>query len=440
MITHPVLSRLAMTGIRLGLDRVREFLTVLGEPHLKYGVVHVGGTNGKGSTVAMVARSLQAAGYRVGANHSPHTSEVNERIVIDGAPIDDAFLSACIGEVERARDAWALTAGIDGEPLTYFEFITCVAFVAFARAGVDMAVIEVGLGGRLDATNVVQPVVTAVASVSFDHMDVLGDTLAAIAGEKAGIFKKGVPAVIGPMEPSANEVFVRHARVLGVDLWKPGSDLRRARSGEGWDLSTPDGDLHVVLGLQGEHQGANASVALGILHLLRRQGFPVPDEAIVEGFRAAWMPGRLEEPLPGLLVDGAHNEAGALALARFLAKRPRPEVRILLWGMGEGRDPLSIVAPILPHVDELVTTRCAHPKARDPYDLAVLLQDAEVVLSAGGPVEETLPEVWWEADEVVVAGSLYLAGAVRDLVASGALDEEPAPADDEEGLEPDDEP
>ena len=135
MITHPVLSRLAMTGIRLGLDRVREFLTVLGEPHLKYGVVHVGGTNGKGSTVAMVARSLQAAGYRVGANHSPHTSEVNERIVIDGAPIDDAFLSACIGEVERARDAWALTAGIDGEPLTLTSHELALLVVFVRRAG-----------------------------------------------------------------------------------------------------------------------------------------------------------------------------------------------------------------------------------------------------------------------------------------------------------------
>lgn len=425
MITHPVLSRLAMSGIRLGLERVRDFLTVLGEPHLKYAVVHVGGTNGKGSTVAMVARSLEAAGYRVGSNHSPHTSQINERIWIDGSPIDDAFLEECIGAVERARNTWAATAGIEGEPLTYFEMITAVAFLAFARAGVDVAVIEVGLGGRLDATNVVQPVVTAVTSIGLDHVDKLGDTLPAIAGEKAGIFKKGVPAVIGPMDASATDVFERHAAVLKIDLWKPGTHLRRTQVGDAWELSTPDGTLRVTLGLQGPHQGANASVALGILHLLRRQGFPVPDEAITKGFSTAWLPGRLEELRPGLIIDGAHNEAGVTALARWLSKRPRPEVRILLWGMGEGRDPLPIVAPLLPYVDELVTTRCAHPKARDAYDLALQLEDAEVVLSAGGSIDDDLPEVWWEADEVIVAGSLYLVGAVRDLVDEGVLDEEP---------------
>lgn len=426
MITHPVLSRLAMSGMKLGLDRVREFLSVLGEPHLRYGVVHVAGTNGKGSTVAMVARSLEAAGYRVGANHSPHTSQLNERIWIDGQPIDDQLLDECIGEVERTRNTWAATAGIEGEPLTYFEMITCVAFVAFARAQVDVAVIEVGMGGRLDATNVVQPMVTAVTSIGLDHMDQLGDTLAKIAGEKAGIFKKGVPAVIGPMDPSATAVFERHAEVLKVDLWKPGSEIRRQGRDERWSISTPDGTLDVTLGLKGDHQAANASVALGALHLLRRQGFPVPDDAIQKGFAGAWLPGRLEEVRPGLIVDGAHNEAGVEALARYLSRRPRPEVRILLWGMGEGREPLPIVERLLPLVDELVTTSCAHPKARDPYDLALQLQDAEVVLAAGGPIEETLPEVWWEADEVIVAGSLYLAGAARDVEASGALDEPPA--------------
>ncbi len=409
----------------MGLERVQAFLTVLGEPHLRYAVVHVGGTNGKGSTVAMVAAALREAGYRVGANHSPHVSQLNERIVIDGQPIDDTLLDACIGEVARARDAWASAAGIEGEPLSYFEMITCVAFVAFARVGVDVAVVEVGLGGRLDATNVVQPVVTAITSVAYDHMDRLGDTLAAIATEKAGIFKRGIPAVIGPMEAEAAQVFQRRAQVLGCPLWKPGTELRRVRRKEGWTLYTPDGELDVHLGLRGDHQGANASVALGVLHQLRRQGFPVDDEAIRRGFARAWLPGRLEEPLPGLIVDGAHNADATRALARYLAARPRPSSRILLWGMGEGRDPYTVVEPLLPHIDELVTTRCAHPKARDPYELALQLQEVDVMLAAGGSVEETLPEVWWEAEEVVVAGSLFLAGAVRDLVAEGALDEPP---------------
>lgn len=423
MRTHPVLSRLAMQGMKLGLERVREFLQILGEPHLQYAVVHVGGTNGKGSTVAMVARALEDAGYTVGAYHSPHTSDINERIWIDGNPIDDISLADLLEELDRARIEWASTAGIKEEPLTYFELITCVAFLAFARAGVNIAVIEVGMGGRLDATNVCQPTVVGVTSVGFDHMDDLGNTLEAIATEKAGIFKRGIPAVIGPMEDEATDVFERHAIGLGCPLWKPGSELMRSKRGTTWTLATPQGTIETHLGLRGRHQGANAVVALGLLHQLRNQGFPVPDDAIMSGFARAWMPGRLEELRPGLWVDGAHNRAGTEALARFLSKRERPPLRILLWGMGVGRDPLDIVEPLLPHVDELVTTRCAHPKARDPYDLAVELQDAAVVLSAGGTIEETLPEVVFEAAEVIVAGSLYLAGAVRDLVVSGELDE-----------------
>ncbi|MCB9675991.1 MAG: bifunctional folylpolyglutamate synthase/dihydrofolate synthase [Alphaproteobacteria bacterium] len=433
MITHPVLSRLAMSGVKLGLDRVREFLQVLGEPQRAYAVVHVAGTNGKGSVTSMVAHALREAGYRVGANFSPHTSELNERIWIDGAPVSDAFLSEVLEAVDRARQEWAATAQIEGEPLTYFELVTCAAFVAFARRQVDIAVIETGLGGRLDATNVVQPQVVAVTSVSMDHMAELGDNLVAIAGEKAGIFKKGATAVVGPMEPTVMPVFVRRAEVLGMELWKPGTELRRSLSHGRWTLTSPHGTLEdVEIGLQGEHQGANASVALGVLHQLRQQGFPIDDDAIRRGLEKAWMPGRLEEVAPGIWVDGAHNPGGAEALAKWLSRRPRPDLRILIFGMGEGRNPVDVAGPLVPYVDELVTTKCAHPKARDPYDLAVQLQDLEVVLSAGSDIETTLPEVAAEADEVIVAGSLYLAGAVRTLVAEGVLDE---PFEYEEGDE-----
>jgi len=423
VITHPILSNLAMSGMKLGLDRVREFLQLLGEPHRQFAVVHVAGTNGKGSVTAMVATALREAGYRVGANFSPHTSELNERIWIDGVPIEDAYLHEVLETLDRARREWAQAAGIEGEPLTYFEMVTCAAFLAFSRSQVDIAVIETGLGGRLDATNVVHPQVVAVTSVAFDHMEQLGDTLIAIAGEKAGIFKKGASAVLGPMDPGILPVFTRRAGVLGMALWRPGADLRRSISRGLWSFSTPLGTLEEVeLGLEGEHQGANASVAIGVLHQLREQGFPVDDEAIRRGLRKAWLPGRLEEVAPGIFVDGAHNLAATEALSRWLARRPRPGCRILLFGMGEGRDALAIAQPLVPYIDELVTTRCAHPKARDPYDLAVSLQDLQVVLAAGDEIEITLPEIAAEADEIIVAGSLYLAGAVRTLVAEGLLD------------------
>ena len=199
-------------------------------------------------------------------------------------------------------------------------------------------------------------------------------------------------------------------------MWRPGAHLRRQQLDAGWSFSCPEGSVSEVrLGLRGTHQVANASVAFGVLMRLRGLGFPVSDQNIRDGFAEATLEGRLEELRPGLVVDGAHNEIGSKALAAWLAKRPRPASRILLWGMGEGRDAATIVAPLVALVDEVVTTRCAHPKARDPYELALALQDIDCVLSAAGPIEEALPEVLAEADEVIVAGSLFMAGAARAL-------------------------
>lgn len=422
MRKHPVLDQLASSGIRLGLDRVKAFLDFVGEPHRAYPVVHVAGTNGKGSVCMSVTSALVKAGYRVGTTLSPHLEEVNERIRLDGIPVDDARLIEGIEALDRARWEWASLAGITESPLTYFEFVTVLAFQLFAQAGVDVVVAEVGMGGRLDATNVVTPVCTAITTVSMDHAEHLGDTVAKIAAEKAGILKRRVPVVIGPLTPEAREVVEARAKALGAPLWKPGSDLTRESRKSGWTFRTPAGSVSdVKLALQGLHQGANASVAVGILHRLREQGFLIPDEAIRLGLETVELGGRLEQLLPGLLVDGAHNPEGATALAAFLASRPRPKSRILLLGQGIDRDPVSFVTPLLPHVDEIVCTRCAHPRARDPLAIATMLQDLDVVLSAAGPIEEALPEVYREAHETVVAGSLFVVGAARSLVREGAL-------------------
>jgi dihydrofolate synthase/folylpolyglutamate synthase len=188
-------------------------------------------------------------------------------------------------------------------------------------------------------------------------------------------------------------------------------------------VRTPSGVVGPMqLAMRGTHQGANASVAVGILHFLRAVGFVMDDEAIREGVATAVIAGRVEEVAPGLVVDGAHNIDGAEALARWLAERPRPELRILLFGIGAERDPMALLTPLLPHVDEVVLTRCAHPKARSPREIAdALPEELDVTLSDGGDIEECLAEVYAEADETLVAGSLYLVGAVRSLVAEGAL-------------------
>lgn len=423
MRTHPVLTALAGSGVKLGLDAIGTFLAALGEPHLAAPVVHVAGTNGKGSVCTYVTQMLVEAGYHVGTNTSPHLEHVNERFAFDGQPIDDASLSEAIESLDRFRWAWARNQELSEPPLTYFEFCTALAFRLFAEREVDAAVIEVGLGGRLDATNVVEPVVTAITHVGLDHQDVLGDTIAQIASEKAGILKTGVPAVLGATHPEVVEAVTARAHAVGAPLWRAGVHLAREPRGDAWVFRTPDGVVGPVrLAMPGAHQGANALVAVGVAHQLRRAGFAIPDAAIEAGLAKAKVRGRLEALRPGLWIDGAHNVDGSEALGRFLAARPDARPRILLFGLGEGRDPRRILAPLLPHVDEVVLTRCAHPKAREPIDLAASLGEIGVLLSDGGPIDECLAEVFVEAQETVVAGSLYLAGAARSLVADGVLD------------------
>jgi dihydrofolate synthase/folylpolyglutamate synthase len=421
--SHPILDAVAAAGIRLGLDRVRAFLDVLGEPHLCAPAVHVAGTNGKGSVCGYVTRALVEAGYRVGTTISPHVEEVNERIQIDGVPIDDPTLASVLEQVDRARRDWAETAGITGEPLTYFELVTAAAFLCFAQQKVDVMVVEVGMGGRLDATNLVRSVVCAVPTIGLDHVAELGPDLASIAGEKAGIVKREVPVVIGPLAPEAKAVFEDRARRAHAPLWAPPQIRREGHKDGRWSLHVPGCSIGPVrLGMEGVHQGLNAMVAVGALVQLRAQGFVIGDDAIARGLETAHVPVRLEQLLPGLYADGAHNPDGTRALAAWLEKRPRTGTRILLFGMGIDRDPLQVVRPLLPHFDEIVTCRSTHPKARDPGELADILQELHRCVSEGGLIDDVLPEVFADATETVVAGSLFVAGAARSLVRAGALD------------------
>ena len=222
MLTHPILSQLAMHGVKLGLDRMRDFMQTLGEPHQAYPVVHVAGTNGKGSVCAMVTSVLVEAGYRVGTNVSPHVEALNERVQIDGVPIDDSFLVDVIEAVDRARLDWAESRKLSTNSLTYFEVMTAVAMLAFAQRQVNVAVVEVGMGGRLDATNIVQPQVCAITHVGMDHQDYLGETLAEIAGEKAGIIKSRTPVVLGPMPEEARTAILRRAKTQQAPVLETG--------------------------------------------------------------------------------------------------------------------------------------------------------------------------------------------------------------------------
>lgn len=424
MITHPLLSELARFGVRLGLDRMRGFLVHLGSPHRAAPVVHVAGTNGKGSVVRMVGSILRAQGLRVGEYTSPHLQRINERIVVDGREISDPVLSSLLAETDSARRAW-VHEQLNGlcepnEALTYFEMMTAVAFQHFAAEGVDVAVVEVGLGGRLDATNVVDPAVTVISSVGIDHTAQLGPDLASIASEKAGIIKPGRPVVVGALPREAMRVIRSLAADRAAPLLELETDFRMAE--QDGALSWSQGAhayRELAVALAGGHQLQNASVAIAAVHQLPlelRPGY----EAIRAGLSQVRHAGRLETLAPGVVVDCAHNGESAARLADWLQARPRTagQRRTLLLGMSADKDPRSVVVCLAPHIDRVLTTHCSHPRALSAGDLAEQIIGVDLPVLPAGPIEQALPLARSGGDDVVVAGSVFLAGAVRDLLGS----------------------
>ena len=397
---HAYLASLKPLSMRLGLERMERALDALGHPERGLRVLHVAGTNGKGSTCAMAAQALREAGYRTGLYTSPHLVRFNERIAVDGDPIDDLDLSGAVEALRRACP-WH-DAGDDGERLTYFELATLAALLHFAERAVDVAVVEVGLGGRFDATNVVRPLACAVSRIAFDHMEMLGDSLEAIAGEKAGIMKPGVPvAVAHGQEPEA-------MRALEAAASRHGSPLIvAAASWEG------------PVGLAGPHQRGNAALAAAALHLLDGAGLPVPEPAISGGISRARWPGRLET-VGGVLLDGAHNPDGAAALASALAAVHPGRPVELVFGVLADKDEANMLRALAPSVRALHLVAPRSPRARAPATylaLAASLVDGRA--DAHGSIEEALACARRAARDgavVALAGSLYLVGEARAIL------------------------
>jgi dihydrofolate synthase/folylpolyglutamate synthase len=396
---HRYLAGLQPLAIRFGLERMDRALDALGHPERRYPVLHVGGTNGKGSTCAMAAAALAAAGLRAGLYTSPHLVRFNERIAVDGAEIDDAALAAAVDEVRRACP-WH-EAGAEGERLTYFEFATLAGLVHFARAGIDVAVVEVGLGGRFDATTAIHPAVTAVARINLDHTQLLGDTVEQIAFEKAGIFKAGVPAVVHAHQPPGALETLR---------------AEAARRGAPFEVAPASWDGPIAL--RGPHQRGNAGLAAAAIRALARTGVAVGEDALARGIASARWPGRLEE-VGGVLLDGAHNPDGAAALAAALpALHPGRPVE-LVFGVLSDKDHAGMVRALAPAARRLHLVAPATPRARPPADL---LADARA-LGAAADVHADLAEALACARRaasdgalVCVAGSLYLVGEARALL------------------------
>ncbi|HEY2746269.1 MAG TPA: folylpolyglutamate synthase/dihydrofolate synthase family protein [Polyangia bacterium] len=371
-------------GVRPGLDGTRALLAAVGNPERGLEVVHVGGTNGKGSTAAMIAAGSRADGRRVGLYTSPHLLRFTERIVVDGAEIGR----------ERAVELAERVLGA-GEGATFFEVVTVMALLAFAEARVDVAVMEVGLGGRLDATNVVErPRCAVVTSIGLDHTDVLGPTIAEIAREKAGIWKPASAALFACADEGAAAVLQAEAeRVGAAPIERFGRDFDDA------ELPT--------LALAGAHQRRNAALAR---RALERLG--VGTRAIREGLANVKWPGRMERLSPTVMVDAAHNEEGARALA---ASWPEGNWTLVV-GVVAGKDARAIVAPLAKKAARVIVTAPPTPRALAPEELARLAPGATVAQSLEAALAAAAGE------RVIVAGSIFLVGEARRLVLGEAAD------------------
>jgi dihydrofolate synthase/folylpolyglutamate synthase len=397
---HRYLAGLQPLAMRFGLERVERALDALGRPERAFPLLHVGGTNGKGSACAMAAAALRAAGHRVGLYTSPHLVRFNERIQVDGAEIPDAALAAAIDEVRRACP-WH-ERGSEAERLTYFEFATLAGLLHFRRERVTAAVLEVGLGGRFDATNAVTPRVAAVARIGLDHTQLLGDTVEQIAFEKAGIFKPGVPAVVHAAQP-------------------PGAleTLRAEALRKGAPFVVAAADWPGPIQLAGPHQRGNAAFAAAALSQLDARGVAVPAEAIARGIATARWPGRLEE-ISGVLLDGAHNPDGAAALAAALrALHPGRPVE-LVFGVLSDKDHAGMLAALGGAVRRVHVVAPATPRARPAEEVRALARAGGLDADVHGSVRDALACARGRAGGgalVCVAGSLYLVGEARALLA-----------------------
>ncbi|MBI5070310.1 MAG: bifunctional folylpolyglutamate synthase/dihydrofolate synthase [Deltaproteobacteria bacterium] len=377
-------------------------LEALGHPERGLRVLHVAGTNGKGSVCAMAAEALRLAGHRTGLYTSPHLVSFRERIAVDGLPISEETLARRIEEVRRACP-WHEAGGDDR--LTYFEFATLLALVHFAEVGAGAVVLEVGLGGRFDATNAVRPLVCAVNRIGLDHVEMLGKTLGAIAREKAGIFKAGVPALVAHAQP---------AEAMEA--------LREEASRRGAPFEVAPATYEGPVALRGPHQRGNAALAAAALRRLDGAGVPVPAGAIAAGIAQARWPGRLEE-VAGVVLDGAHNPDGAAALAAALpALYPGRPVE-LCFGVLADKDHLGMLQALAPAVRGLHLVAPASPRARLPAGYRVQAEALFPRVDLHGSLAEALACARERAvggGLPVVAGSLYLVGEARALLGERA--------------------
>lgn len=400
---------------KLGLDRIRAVLEALGNPQDRCRIVHVAGTNGKGSTCAMIESALRASGATTGLFTSPHLAEPTERIRIDGIPIPAEEFAAAFDEVHGAVERLIESGHIDLHT-TYFETVTAMALLVFARHA-DRVVLEVGLGGRLDATNVVRPELAVITPIDFDHEQFLGRSIEAIAGEKAGILKAGAPAVFAPQRAEAALVLDRRAAELGIRVVRADElaveDMELHPRGSRFRI----GALTVECPLAGEHQAVNAVTAVAALRTLG-----VADPDIAAGIAATRWPGRLERiaSRPEIVVDGAHNPAGARALAAYLDRFYAGRRIVLIFGAMRDKAIDEIAGVLFPRAAEIIVTAPRQARALAPEALLDAADHPCVRIAADVAEAIAMARAGSPDDAVFVTGSLFLVAEARATIGVAA--------------------
>jgi dihydrofolate synthase/folylpolyglutamate synthase len=401
---------------RFDLGRVRQALVLLGNPHQAFQSIHIAGTKGKGSTAAMTAAILRQAGYRTGLYTSPHLHTFRERIQVNGKLIPQVDVIAGVDALQPIAD--------QVPRLTTFELITLLAFDYFARHKIEWAVLEVGMGGRLDATNVVTPAISAITSISYDHMMYLGDTLAQIAAEKAGIIKPGVPVVSSLQETQAAAVIQRAAAEKNAPLIRIGCDWHwqsiasstREQQFAVWTADAPNRKQVYKLPLLGQHQQSNATTVLALVAQLQASGVTIPDAAVQTGLRNVQWPGRLEilGRKPWVIVDAAHNGDSMGKLVATIEQLFSYKHMILILGTSIDKDVDRMLHAVRPVADQVLVTQATHPRAADPTQLADRAHEYGLQATSV-PLDRALDTALNMADKddlILATGSLFL---VADL-------------------------
>ncbi len=420
--TIDYLYGLKRLGIKPGLSVIKRLLRALGNPEGAFAAVHVAGTNGKGSTSAFIESVLGESGLRTGLYTSPHLVRFNERIRVGGVEVSDEEVVETAGVVKRAAEK-----EFSSEPATtptFFEFITAMAFYLFRERGVEVAIVETGMGGRLDATNTITPIVSVITNIGFDHTRHLGSGLESIAMEKAGIIKEGVPVVTAEEDGAASGVLEEAARKHGARLYRMGADF-------GLDMAGGDAGFNysgirekysgLKINLRGAHQYKNASLALAAVECVRETGLPVDAPAIERGLKKAFWPGRLEvmQEAPLVIIDCAHNPSGAAALKDAVKGLFSRRGVILVAGLSEDKDIDGFFAPLMDLTEKVILTMANNERAADAGLIEERIRRYNKAVTVEKNVRAAVTSALTEAratDAVLVTGSIFIAGEAREFL------------------------